>query len=274
MSEPSIWQDIETALTQYKALRLNEVVDYEKYALYSIITHSTAIEGSTLTEEETRLLLDDGLTAKGKPLIHHLMNEDLRAAYTCALQAAKEKKPVTVQFLRELNALVMKSTGSVIHSAGGDFNSSKGDFRLCNVTAGRSGTTYLNYTKVPAQVAGFVEDLQKNIPQSADMETLYNFTFDAHFNLVTIHPWVDGNGRTSRLLMNYLQFFQDAVPVKVFSEDKADYIAALVESQKTNAPEPFRNFMATQFLKMLKQEIAENRDKENGNDKRKVTSMM
>ena len=57
--------------------------------MYSLITHSTAIEGSTLTEIDTQLLFDEGVTAKGKPLIHHLMNEDLRKAYELAKEEAQ-----------------------------------------------------------------------------------------------------------------------------------------------------------------------------------------
>ncbi|MCL2311739.1 MAG: hypothetical protein FWC41_04515, partial [Firmicutes bacterium] len=79
-----IWKNIEAVTKKYNALRLNDAINYKKFYLYSIITHSTAIEGSTLTESETALLFDEGLTAKGKPLLHHLMNEDLKNAYLYA----------------------------------------------------------------------------------------------------------------------------------------------------------------------------------------------
>ena len=76
-------------MAKYNDLRLGDMLDYIKYYLYSIITHSTAIEGSLLTELDTQLLFDDGLTAKGKPLTHHLMNEDLKNAYLFALCRAE-----------------------------------------------------------------------------------------------------------------------------------------------------------------------------------------
>ena len=69
--EQDVWQEIEQLYQKFQKLGINEAVDYDKYYLYSLITHSTAIEGSTLTEIDTQLLFDEGVTAKGKPLIHH-----------------------------------------------------------------------------------------------------------------------------------------------------------------------------------------------------------
>jgi Fic family protein len=114
-----IWNIIEAETELYNNLGLKESMDYEKFYLYSLVTHSTAIEGSTLTDLETQLLFDEGITAKGKPLVHHLMNEDLKNAYFFASLKAKEKTPVSVEFLKELNALVMKSTGGVTNVMGG-----------------------------------------------------------------------------------------------------------------------------------------------------------
>lgn len=83
-----VWQEIEQLYQEFQKLGISEVVDYDKYYLYSLITHSTAIEGSTLTEVETQILFDEGLTTKGKPLVYHLMNEDLKKAYEFAKDEA------------------------------------------------------------------------------------------------------------------------------------------------------------------------------------------
>ena len=123
--ETGIWKEIEILNQEFYKLGISESVDYEKYYLYSLITHSTAIEGSTLTEIETQLLFDEGVTAKGKPLVHHLMNEDLRKAYEFALAEAKLKTAVTPTFLKELNALLMRTTGGVLNTMAGSFDSSK-----------------------------------------------------------------------------------------------------------------------------------------------------
>ena len=85
-----IWQEIEVLNQEFVRLGISQSVDYEKYYLYSLITHSTAIEGSTLTELDTQLLFDEGVTAKGKPLVYHLMNEDLKKAYELAKEESAQ----------------------------------------------------------------------------------------------------------------------------------------------------------------------------------------
>jgi Fic family protein len=252
-----IWDEIEQAAETYKRLNIEEAIDHRKFYIYSLIAHSTAIEGSTLTELETKFLLEEGITAGGKPLIHHLMNSDLNKAYRFAVEQSKLKTPVTPELLIAFNAHVMNSTGSIYSVTGGTFDSSKGEYRKCTVTAGFSGKSYLNYQKIPAKIEALCAKLNDKMTASNKTDEIYNLSFDAHLNLVTIHPWVDGNGRTSRLLMNYIQFFYDLIPAKVYVEDKKQYITSLIESRETNDNTPFRIFMASQLLKTLKEEIAQ-----------------
>lgn len=254
-----LWRQIEQKTRQFEEQGLRQNLDYEKFVVYSIVTHSTAIEGSTLTEQETELLFDSGLTAKGKPLVHHLMNTDLKNAYIFAMERAREELIFSADFLRSLNAMVMKSTGGPNSMMAGDFDSSKGDYRLCGVSAGVSGRSYVNYQKIPGMADALCDELNRLLsvdPETLSLRELYEATFNAHLNLATIHPWVDGNGRTARLLMNFLQFRFGLVPTKTFSEDRGDYIAALRESQDTDDASFFQTFMAHQHLKTLEGELA------------------
>ena len=102
MMEKGIWQEIEELYMEFQQLGISQSVDYEKYYLYSLITHSTAIEGSTLTEMDAQLLFDEGVTAKGKPLVYHLMNEDLKKAYELAKKEAQRNTVITPAFLQKL----------------------------------------------------------------------------------------------------------------------------------------------------------------------------
>jgi Fic family protein len=250
-----IWDEIEQATETYKRLNIEESIHYKKFYIYSLIAHSTAIEGSTLTELETKFLLEEGITADGKPLVHHLMNLDLNKAYQFAIEQSKLKTPITPELLIAFNTNVMNSTGSIYNVMGGTFDSAKGEYRKCAVTAGFSGKSYLNYQKIPAKIERLCTELNNKMVTMDKTNEIYNLSFDAHLNLVTIHPWVDGNGRTSRLLMNYIQFYNELIPAKIYVEDKKQYIASLIESQETNDNTSFRIFMASQLLKTLKAEI-------------------
>lgn len=250
-----VWQEIEQLYQEFQKLGISESVDYDKYYLYSLITHSTAIEGSTLTEVETQMLFDEGLTANGKPLVYHLMNEDLKNAYELAKDEAKRKISVTAEFLQRLNAALMRTTGTTYNVMGGSFDSSKGDFRLCGVTAGIGGWSYMNYLKVPVKVEEFCNVLQQRQNAVETLREQYELSFNAHLNLVTIHPWVDGNGRTARLLMNYIQFCHNLFPTKVFIEDREEYILSLRQSQEEENNRYFLDFMFDQLKKSLLLEI-------------------
>lgn len=250
-----VWQEIEQLYQEFQKLGISESVDYDKYYLYSLITHSTAIEGSTLTEVETQMLFDEGLTANGKPLVYHLMNEDLKNAYELAKDEAKRKISVTAEFLQRLNAALMRTTGTTYNVMGGSFDSSKGDFRLCGVTAGIGGWSYMNYLKAPVKVEEFCNVLQQRQNAVETLREQYELSFNAHLNLVTIHPWVDGNGRTARLLMNYIQFCHNLFPTKVFIEDREEYILSLRQSQEEENNRYFLDFMFGQLKKSLLLEI-------------------
>ena len=64
------------------------------------------------------------------------------------------------------------------------------------------------------------------------IDELYRVTFDAHYNLVTIHPWADGNGRMARLVMNMLQFEFGLTPAKILKDDKEEYIKSLIATRE------------------------------------------
>ena len=72
------------------------------------------------------------------------------------------------------------------------------------------------------------------IIDKTDMAACYRLTFQAHFRLVTIHPWVDGNGRTTRLVINMIQRQLSFIPSIVRREDKGEYIQSLVDSREND----------------------------------------
>lgn len=250
-------KELESLLLQYKELGIASQIDYEKFYTYSIITHSTAIEGSTITEIENQLLFDQGISAGGRTLTEQYMNLDLKAAYDRCLFYARNHSAITVDLLKELSSLTMRNTGQVYNTALGEFSSSNGDIRLLNVTAGIGGKSYMSFNKVPSKLKEFCDELNKK-RKDVGRKTLieqYFLSFDAHYDLVTIHPWADGNGRMARLLMNMIQFEFGLIPAKILKEDKDLYIKALIETREADDKDIFREYMLDVMIKNLKSDI-------------------
>jgi len=244
-------------LQQHKALGISDQIDFDKFYLYSIITHSTAIEGSTVTEVEAQLLFDEGITSSKRTMLEQQMNLDLKVAYDYGREWIKQHEPITTDWLVLLASKVMARTGSEYHVIGGDFSAAKGELRKLNVTAGTGGKSYLAYQKVPARLAAFCEELnrRRKTIDPTDVAAVYDLSFWAHFELVTIHPWTDGNGRTCRLLMNLLQWEFDVLPTKVLKEDKAEYIQALIDTRESEDLNVFLDCMARHHCQHLQNDI-------------------
>ena len=244
-------------VAKYRELGIENQIDYDKFYLYSLITHSTAIEGSTITELENQIMFDHGVSIKGKSIEEQSMNLDLKEAYDKAIMFAKEQKPISTDMLISLSAIVMKNTGKEYNTPLGTFSSARGELRLLNVTAGFGGRSYMNYSKVPAKLEEFCQKLnaERANKSSLSIEELYKITFDAHYNLVTIHPWADGNGRMARLVMNMLQFEFGLIPSKILKEDKEEYIKALVATREDDNLDIFRDFMSSMMERNIENEI-------------------
>ncbi len=247
-----------STLQEYDHLGIPEQIDYKKFYLYSIITHSTAIEGSTVTEIENQLLFDEGITAPGRTLQEQMMNLDLKAAYEEGIRLAQQHTPYSVDMLCRLSSIVLKNTGNTYNTPLGSFSAAKGELRKLNVTAGFGGRSYLAFQKVPQALQDFCLWLNhvRAVTPKNDILAWYRLSFEAHYRLVTIHPWADGNGRMSRLVMNMLQFEQNLIPVKVLEEQKAAYIEALNQTRDSADINIFCDAMLQLHNSNLQTEIA------------------
>jgi Fic family protein len=250
-------------LEEYNSLNLSDVLNYELINEALISHHSTAIEGSSLTVEETILLLTKGITAKGKPVVHHNMVTDHQAALEWILEQAKSKRDVTPEFIQKLSSLVMKTTGGIINAMAGSYDSSKGDFRKSNVYVGPR--YFLSYQKVEQAVSDFSEWLNSNLHDVETISDKYNLAFDAHYKIVTIHPFADGNGRTARLLMNYVLAYHNLPLAMLYKENKADYYQALEDCRKyeKDITSPIREFMYKEQVRYLQEEIKKYKEMNN-----------
>lgn len=250
--------DLHKIIEEYERLGIRQQLDFDKFYLYSIITHSTAIEGSTVTETENRLLFDEGISAH-KPMPEQLMNLDLKAAYEQGFTYAQKHKAYSVSMLCSLSALVMKNTGSEYKTIAGAFSAAKGELRRLNVSAGRGGKTYLAWQKVEEQLKEFCRWLnsERKLIGKMDIQDVYALSFEAHFRMATIHPWADGNGRMSRLVMNMIQHEAGAIPSVVKKQNRSEYIDALSKSQDKRDASGFVAYMLDHHCENLMQQIDE-----------------
>lgn len=256
-----MWDKLHILREQYINQRIMDSIDYEKFCMISIVYNSSKIEGCSLSETDTKVLLENNITAKGKPLSDHLMVKDHYNAFIRIKQDAIKKRKLSIDFFQEINALVMKSTGAVTSTIAGDFDTSKGDLRLAQVYVDKK--YFPDFNKVPELLGDLIKKVNSRI-DSVVGDDIIKLSADIHYNFVNIHPFGDGNGRTSRLLMNYIQLYHNEPLIKIFTEDRAEYIDSLNETEEKEDLNIFRDFICRQQIKFYELELSKFRKSKSG----------
>ncbi len=179
---------------------------------------SNAIEGNTLSHEETALVVEKGITIGGKTVTEHLEAINHAKAINFIKDLArKQKEDLCVDDILDIHKIILEGIDSV-HA---------GVFRTVMVRILGSHTVFPNYLKVPA----LMDEFNKWLTASDDHPV--KIAAMAHFKLVRIHPFVDGNGRTARLLMNLI-LLQHGYPLAIIKkETRKNYIDALEIASNT-----------------------------------------
>lgn len=189
---------------------------------------SNAIEGNTLSAAETTLVVEKGITIGGKPLKDHLEAVDHFAALHYVRELARQPNPITEMDVRNLHRLVTLRSGPEIAGRYAD----QGRYVL--IEGGRHN--FPSPAEVPALMGAFARWLGSAAATPAT-------AFTAHRQLVDIHPFNDGNGRTARLLINLLLIRGGYPPVAVRPEDRPAYIHALQQAQAGRGADAFNRLL-------------------------------
>jgi Fic family protein len=191
--------------------------------------NSNAIEGNTLTQSETQLVLEKGITVGGKTLREHLEVVGHRDAIDYVESLAQKDTTLGEWEIRQIHSLLL----SAIDRA------EAGRYRQLDVKAAGTDYTYPPHYLLPELMAEFVTWLNSEVAQQLHP---IDYAAAAHCRFVGIHPFRDGNGRTGRLLMNELLLRSGYPVVVITNQQRAAYIEALVQAQQQD------NLLAFQAL--------------------------
>ncbi|MDR1413947.1 MAG: Fic family protein [Puniceicoccales bacterium] len=159
-----------------------------KWMLTELTYTSNAIEGNTLTRRETALTLEENITSGSKPLVDYLEAKNHGEAFRFIVECAERAEKISENLILDIHRKILQ----------GIDNSNTDGYRSVRVRISGSRTVLPNPLKVPELMAEFVEKLSKS------QESMPIKAIEAHYSLVAIHPFIDGNGRTARLLMNLM----------------------------------------------------------------------
>lgn len=208
----------------------------EQFAI-EMTYHSNAIEGNTLTMRETQLIIQDGLTVAGKSLREHLEVINHKEAIDFLENlATKREAIITENLIRQIHFLVLTKINE----------KEAGKYRSVRVRI--TGTNYVppQAFEVAILMKDFVKWLKKNWRKINPIE----LSALAHFKLVHIHPFIDGNGRTARLLMNFILIQKGYPPAVILKTDRKKYYQVLDQAHKGNLA-PLVNFVARSVERSL-----------------------
>lgn len=207
-------------LDAYKPFPEELVKNLEEWYRVELTYTSNAIEGNTLTRQETALIVEEGITVEGKSLQEHLEAVNHAKAFDYIKTFSNSnRQELTISDVLDIHKIILEKID----------DTNAGRLRTVAVRLRGSETILPNALKVPELMEDFISWLK-----GKNNDNPVKIAADAHFKLVSIHPFVDGNGRTARLLMNLLLMQVGFPPAIIRKEDRSTYIKSLETGQTKN----------------------------------------
>ena len=228
----------------HRPLDAHMLKQVREYFRIGMAYSSNALEGNSLTETETKIVIEDGITIGGKPVRDHLEALGHSEAYDLLFRLTKNQA-ITEANVKELHRLFYYRIDA----------KQAGKYRKHRVII--TGTDFI--PPAPERIPDLMEAFIAGLPESRAKHHPVEFSAIIHRELVTIHPFIDGNGRTARLLMN-LALIQAGYPLAIIPPVlRREYLDTLNKTHKGD-DEPFISFItgvcyesAKEYLRLLEE---------------------
>lgn len=232
-------EQLQREINSMRPLSGNALKQLKEYYRIGLTYSSNALEGNSLTETETKIVLEDGITIGGKPLKDHFEAIGHSEAFDLLYKLAK-KPDISERQILDLHKLFYLRVEA----------KQAGRYRKIGVVV--SGST-LDFPR-PAELKKVMHDFTAEISDKRASTHPIEFAAWLHIGLVSIHPFIDGNGRTARLLMN-LALLQAGYPITIIPPIlRGDYIDALKASNR-GANQPFVNLLSNMVCESQREYI-------------------
>ena len=220
--------DLKTRLDGLRPLASAALQRLREQIIVEWTYNSNAIEGSTLSLRETQLILEHGLTIGGKSLREHFEVINHRDAIDYVEHLANQHDPITAHHIRQIHQLVLTKID----------DANAGQYRQVSVRIAGASHTPPESWEVARLTTEWVDGL--NTAENALHPIV--FAAMAHHRFVAIHPFIDGNGRTGRLIMNLLLMRAGYPPTVILKINRKQYYRVLAQADGGN-PKPLVNFV-------------------------------
>ncbi len=220
--------NLKSKLDRHRPLSYNVLENIHKDLVARWTYHSNAIEGNTLTLRETKVALE-GITIGGKLLKEHFEVINHKDAILFVEELAQKDASIDELIIRQIHSLVLKDID----------NTNKGTYRDTNVIISGARHSPPHSYDIATKMDEFIKKYKKKRETAHPIE----LAVFVHVEFVGIHPFIDGNGRTARLLMNLELIKAGYPPVVIEVEDRLEYYIALDTAHTTSDDSLFLTLM-------------------------------
>ncbi len=229
--------EMKSKIDSFRPLSSDILKQIQEYYKIGLTYSSNALEGNTLDLAETKVVIEDGLTINGKPMRDHLETLGHASAYNKLFEIAKNEF-ITEDDIKCLHKLFYEKIDS----------ENAGKYRNKPVIVTGAGIDF----PLPKELDKRMQEFTASLPAMKQEFHAVKYSAMVHALFVNIHPFIDGNGRVARLLMN-LALLQSGYNITIIPPVvRADYIRAL-QASNHNDFEPFINFISEMVLEAQKE---------------------